>query len=374
MNLNRLLAAALLLTGACARSQASTAEPETKQGPRPSQSNAQIAVSAVDEQLVGKAIVSSAKVVFDENRVGHVFPPVTGKITRILAQLGDHVKKGQTLAEITSPDMGNAVSDVYKAKPAVIQTQKELARQKELYDAPGGHAGTLRDLEAAQANYDQAVAELQRAEAKLHLLMTTFHTDHVSQLFPMQSPIDGEVIARQINPGLDVQGQYSGGATQELYTIGSQGALWVLADVYEQDLPRVRVGAPVEVTTVAYPDRVFSGKVDWVSGALDSMMRTVTVRCTLDNSDGALKSQMYATVAIQTEGKRTLAVPRDAILHFGDKQMVIGVDPKRDRYLRKPVIVDEDQLGEWVPVLHGLEQGEKIVTHGAVLLSDAAVD
>ncbi len=264
--------------------------------------------------------------------------------------------------------MGNAVSDVYKAKPAVIQTEKELKRQKELYAA---QAGPLRDLEGAQASYDQAVAELQRAQEKLRLLERWFHTDHVSQSFPLQSPIDGEIVARAINPGLDVQGQYSGGATQELYTVGEQGALWVLADVYEQDLSRVKVGTPVEVTTVAYPDKVFRGKVDWVSGALDPVMRTATVRCTLENPGGLLKSQMYATVAIETEGKKTLAVPRSAVLHFGDKQMVIGVDAVANRYVREPVILDEDQVGDWVPVLHGLDRGEKIVTNGAILLSEA---
>jgi membrane fusion protein, heavy metal efflux system len=363
-----LFLAALLLAAACTSSQAETNDAAASKAPKPSEANAQISIAPVDEQVVGKAIVSSARIVFDENRVAHVFPPVTGKITEIIAQLGEHVKKGQTLAVITSPDMGNAVSDVYQAKPAVIQTEKELARQKELYAA---RAGPLRDLEAAQANYDQAVAELQRAEEKLHLLMKTFHTDHVTQFFPMQSPLDGEIIARQINPGLEVQGQYSGGTTQELYTVGSQGSLWVLSDVYEQDLSRVKVGAPVEVTTIAYPDRVFKGKVDWISGALDPTMRTATVRCTLENVDGILKSQMYATVAIETEGRKTLAVPRDAVLHFGNKQMVIGVDTGADKYLRRPVILDEDQMGGWVPVLHGLDRGDKIVTNGAVLLSEA---
>jgi cobalt-zinc-cadmium efflux system membrane fusion protein len=359
------LAAVCLLT-ACGAAKAPEEAPVER--PRPSAPNAQITIGTVEPQVVGKTIVSSARVAFDENRISHVFSPVTGRVSEIVAQLGQHVKAGDTLAIITSPDMGNAVSDVYKAKPAVIQTEKELKRQKELYAA---QAGPLRDLEGAQANYDQAVAELQRAQEKLTLLMKRFHTDKVSQTFPLASPIDGEVIARQINPGAEVQGQYSGGATQELYTIGRQDALWVLADVYEQDMGRVQIGAPVEVTTVAYPDRVLRGKVDWVSGALDPAMRTTTVRCTLENPEGWLKSQMYATVKIMTEGTKTLAIPRSAVLHFGDKQMVIGVDFKADRYERKPVIVDEDQVGDWVPVLHGLSPGDKIVSSGALLLSEA---
>ena len=336
--------------------------------PKPSEANAQITISKVEPEAVGKAVISSARIVFDENRVSHIFSPVTGRVTQIVAQLGQHVHAGDALAILTSPDLGSAASDVSKARPAVIQTEKELQRQRELYQA---HAGPLRDLESAQANYGQAVAELQRAEEKLQLLLKRLHTDKVTQTFTLVSPIDGEVIARQINPGIDVQGMYSGGATQELYTIGRQDALWVLADVYEQDLGRIKVGAAVEVTTVAYPDKVFKGQVDWISGALDPAMRTATVRCTLENPEALLKSQMYATVSIATEGTKTLAIPRAAVLHFGDKQMVIGVDANADRYERRPVIVDENLLGDWVPVLHGLQAGDLVVTNGALLLSEA---
>ncbi len=357
-----------LVAPACGSSKARAADDATAEQPKPSQPNSQLTVAPVGDEVVGREIASSARIVFDENHVAHLFSPVTGRVARIVAQLGDHVRQGQTLAIISSPDLGNAVSDVYKAKPAVTQTEKELKRQQDLY---AHQAGPLRDLEAAQASYDQAVAELQRAKEKLQLLMRQFHADRVSQTFPLVSPIDGEVVARQINPGLDVQGQYSGGATQELYTIGQQDDLWVLADVYEQDLPRVHVGTPVTVTTIAYPNERFHGKVDWISGELDPVMRTVSVRCTLENPAHLLKAQMYATVSIETEGKKTLAVPREAILHFGDKQLVIGVDAAKDRYVRRPVILDEDQAGEYVPVLHGLAAGDRIVTKGALLLSDA---
>lgn len=361
--------ARLAVTSGCLLCWACSKAPDagSPAAPKPSQANAQITVAKVEPEAVGKAIISSARIVFDENRVSHVFSPVTGRVSQIVAQLGQHVNKGDTLAVLTSPDLGSAASDVNKAKPAVIQTEKELKRQKELY---GAHAGPLRDLEGAQANYDQAVAELQRAEEKLQLLLKQFHADKVTQTFVLVSPIDGEVVARQINPGLDIQGQYSGGTSVELYTIGRQDALWVLADVYEQDLGRIHVGAPVEVTTVAYPDKVFKGKVDWISGTLDPAMRTATVRCTLENPEALLKSQMYATVAILTDGTPTLAIPRTALLHFGDKQMVIGVDTAADRYERRPVIVDENLVGDWLPVLHGLNAGDMVVTNGALLLSE----
>jgi multidrug efflux pump subunit AcrA (membrane-fusion protein) len=170
---------------------------------------------------------------------------------------------------------------------------------------------------------------------------------------------------------MEVQGMYFGGATAELYTVGREDALWVLADVYEQDTARVKLGAPVEVRTVAYPDRPFTGTLDWISDTLDPAMRTITVRCTLENPERILKPQMYATVSIQTEGRKTLAIPRSSVLHFGEKTMVIGAETAADRYDKKPVIVDENETGDWVPVLHGVEAGETIVTRGALNLSEA---
>jgi cobalt-zinc-cadmium efflux system membrane fusion protein len=211
---------------------------------------------------------------------------------------------------------------------------------------------------------------MQRAEQKAALLREA-GVDSVTQTYQLYSPLDGQVLARQINPGMEVQGMYSGGATAELYTVGIADSLWVLADVYEQDMGRVKVGAPVEVRTVAYPDKPIKGTIDWVSDTLDPVMRTVTVRCILDNRDKVLKPQMYATVGIETEGKKVLAIPRDAVVHMGEKTVVITADTTANKYERKPVILDETETGNWVPVLHGVEPGEKVVTKGALLLSEA---
>jgi cobalt-zinc-cadmium efflux system membrane fusion protein len=134
---------------------------------------------------------------------------------------------------------------------------------------------------------------------------------------------------------------------------------------------RVKLGAPVEVRTVAYPDKSFTGKLDWISDVLDPTMRTITVRCTLDNAEHLLKPQMYATVMIQTEGRKALAIPRASVLHFGDKTMLIRADMAGDKYEREPIIVDENETGDWVPVLHGASAGDQVVTKGALNLSEA---
>jgi cobalt-zinc-cadmium efflux system membrane fusion protein len=337
--------------------------------PKPSEINPQVAFGPVEEHAVGKTIVSSARIAFDESRVAHVWSPVTGRVTRIIASLGDHVKPGQPLAVISSPDLGNAMSDWEKAKPAVLQTEKELKRQQELYAA---HAGPLRDLEMAQAAHDQAVAEEQRAEAKAKLLMERAgHANSISQSFNLTAPIEGEIVARQINPGTEVQGQYSGGANVELFTIGRVDSVWAYADVYEQDIQRVKLGAPVEFEIVAFPGKTFQGAVDWISSTLDPVTRTAKVRCVLKNADRLLKPEMYATARIETDGHKAIAISRNSLLHLGETTMVVAVDNTSNKYERRPVVVDEEESGDWLPVLHGLKAGDTVVTKGALLVSGA---
>jgi membrane fusion protein, heavy metal efflux system len=362
---------------ACPGCHKSEAAPEP-QGPQPppgevwlSQqqvTDAKIDVKVVAEQDVDDTILTSGRVTLDDLRSGHVFSPVTGRVVKITAQLGERVKKGQPLATIESPDIGNTVSDVHKAEADLIAAQHDYQRKKDLFEQK---AGSAADLEASEDNYRKAKAELERARQKQALLRVG-SVDAVTQTYTLPSPIDGEVLMRNINPGIEVQGQYSGGATQELFTIGELDKVWVLADLYEMDISRVHVGTPADVTVVAYKDKVFKGQVDWVSGMLDPNTRTAKVRCTFDNPGGVLRPEMYATVQISVDQKKALAIPRNSLLRLGEYKVVfiqLGEEPDRVRFQRVPVEVDEGESSQWLEVKHGLEPGQKIVVNGAILLS-----
>jgi cobalt-zinc-cadmium efflux system membrane fusion protein len=308
-------------------------------------------------------------VVFDDLRVAHVFSPVTGRVTRIHAQLGQRVARGAPLAGLQSPDLGSSLADVHKAEADVVATEHELRRQQQLFEA---HAGSQRDLEQAEDNERKARAELNRAKAKARLLQGgTFNT--MTQEYLLRAPIAGEVIARNVNPGTEVQGQYSGGTSLELFTIGSLDEVWVLADLFEVDLPLVKVGAPIFVTVVAWPERRFEGRVDWISGALDPATRTAKVRCTLRNPGRELRPEMYATVGVAVPKEHALAIPRDALLRLGDQTVVFAVLGKNEsgltRFARRVVKVDETVTGDYLPVKQGLNPGDTIVVHGGLLLS-----
>ncbi len=360
------------LTG-CRSAPASTALPQAPDNEvwlTPQQlQDAKVQVSPVSVRPVGNQIVTSGRVAFDDLKVAHVFSPVTGRIKKILADPGERVQKGAALATIDSPDVGNAFADLGKAEADLVAAEHELQRQKELYQA---HAGSQRDYESAQDNYGKAKAELDRARQKARLFRRAPGSTG-SQEFTLRAPIDGEVIARNLNPGAEVQGQYSGGGAVELFTIGELDVVWVFADVFEIDLARVKRGAPVGVKVVTYPDQVFSGTVDWIADALDPVARTARVRCSIPNPDRLLKPEMYATVTISVAGPAVAALPRSAVLRLGDETVVFvetGAAPDgRLKFARRVVVISDDEGSEWVPIIDGVRPGDRIVTAGGILLT-----
>jgi len=247
----------------CHRREAkpSAAPPTTEVWLAPEQATAaKLVVEPLEPQPVGGVVVASGRVTFDDLHVAHVLSPVTGRVVKIEAQPGQRVKKGDALAVIESPDVATAFSDLAKAQADFGAAEKEANRQKELFDL---HAGSQRDFEGAQSNFSKARAELDRARKKTRILRGS-SSDRSNQMYTLHTPIDGEVIARNVNPGAEVEGQYSGGTALELFTVGDLDSVWVMGDVHEMDLGRVKAGTACLVTVVSYPGRVFRGRADWL--------------------------------------------------------------------------------------------------------------
>jgi cobalt-zinc-cadmium efflux system membrane fusion protein len=361
----------LLLVLSCARRE----EAET---PRPAPGEVwlsreqldsqQMRIGVVREEEIATTLDAPGRIAFDDLHVAHVFAPVSGRVVKIDAAPGEHVRKGDPLLELESPDVGAALADVGKAEADLAASERELKRQRELFEA---HAAAQRELEQAQNAYERARAELGRAKRRAGL----FHArglDRVTQRFTLRSPIDGEVIARAANPGTDVQGQFSGGTAPELFTIGSLDTVWVYAEVYESDLARVKQGAPVQVKVIAHPDRTFAAHVEWISSVLDPVTRTARLRCTLANADRALLPEMYATVSVTTPARKALAVPRSAVVHVGQERVVFVQSGTTEngllRFQRRRVVLEETE-GDPIPVKSGLQAGDAVVVSGALLLS-----
>ncbi len=328
-----------------------------------------VSVITAEEKDVSDAITLGGRLTFNDLRVTHVFPPVNGRIQRVLAAPGQRVRRGDPLAVLVSPDLGSAFSDQLKARADLLQAEHEVKRQRELYAV---RASAQRDLEMAEGGYQKAKAESERAQQKTRLLQVR-QSNAVSQEYVLRSPIDGEVVARAANPGAEVQGAYSGsGGVTELFTIGSIDDLWLIGDVYETDLPYVRRGAEVELNVSIYPGRTFRGRVDWISDTVDPVLRTAKVRCVLRNQQGLLRPEMYEVVTIAAPARHALTIPRDALLRLGDETDVFVEMPKdkdgRIPFRRRRVVANEQLPGETVPVLAGLQPGERVAASGSIFL------
>jgi cobalt-zinc-cadmium efflux system membrane fusion protein len=377
VNCDRLVLAICALTAfdtaACTRRAESAAEPPPPPGTAwlaPEQiAAARIVVEPVSDKPVGDEVAASGRLTFHDLHVSHVFSPVTGRVVRIEAEPGQHVKAGDALVVIDSPDIGNTFSDLAKAQGDLLVADREQKRQMELSEA---HAAAQRDLEAASAAFTRARAEFERAREKARLLRSG-GASRDTQSYTLRAPISGEVVARNVNPGSEVQGQYGGGTAVELFTIGDLDPIVVVADVFEMDVGRVKAGAAMALTVPAYPGRVFHGKVQWVADQLDPTTRTVRVRGEIANPDHSLKSEMYAAVSIVADQHLKLAIARSALLRLGDQSVVFvetGKAPDgRIAFERRPVAVDEETGGTYLPVTAGLSTGERLVTSGAIMLS-----
>jgi membrane fusion protein, heavy metal efflux system len=363
-----LLCATVLVAPACKLSHAAT-EPVPPPGEvwltREQAREANIVVQPAEARDFDEAIVTSGHVTFDDMRVAHVFSPVTGRVVSIAARLGQHVKRGAPLATLESPDIGNALSDVNKALADSIASEHAYQRQKDLV---ADRATSEASVEQSEDSWRKARAELERARSKAQLLHAG-DGQSISQTHTLLSPIDGEIVARNISPGIEILGQYGSGTAQELFTVAELDEVWVLGDIYEVDIAKVHVGSPVSITVVSSQAVVLHGTVDWVSSTLDPDTRTAKVRCRLPNHDGLLRPEMLATLRVTVDTRDATAVPRSAVLRLGGYDFVfIQRDDAggRVRFARVPVDVDDQgsPSDAWVAVRHGVEPGQRVVAGG----------
>jgi membrane fusion protein, heavy metal efflux system len=334
--------------------------------------SSQVRLAPVQEVSYPETMRLAGRVTFNDLLVTHVFSPVTGRVTRIYSNPGDTVVAGAPLAEIDSPDVGNAMADLLKAQADAEAAQHELERQKELFDV---HAAPKKDLEVAANAASHAAAELERTRQKMRLLHVVV-SGPVTQTFMLRSPIAGRVVSRGLSPGMEVQGQYSGGTASELFTVGDLGEVWVLADVHEMDVGKMQGGQTVIASVVSYPGETFPGQVQWISDVMDPATHTLRVRVALPNPDMKLKPEMNATLTVTVDTRPSLVVPRSAVVRLGDELVVYvsrGELPDgRVRFQRQRVTLPSEVPADGlVRVKSGLTEGAVVVEQGAVLLSES---
>jgi cobalt-zinc-cadmium efflux system membrane fusion protein len=295
-----------------------------------------------------------------------VITQVGGPVSRILVVPGQHVKKGEPMLDVSSPDYSQLLDAYLKAADSFRLAEKSYARAQDLFQH---HAIAERDLEQAESDRTQAQADLNAAEQGMKILGIKNPADLAkspsSALIPVLAPIGGEVVERLVQPGQVVQA----GQTQA-FTITDLSTVWVLANVYQADLAYVRNGDDVVVETDAYPDK-FHGRISYVSPALDPNTRTLQARILVDNPGEKLKRDIYCTVTV-TAGvlSNVLAVPNSSVLRDDNNQPFVYVATGQNQFGRRDVELGESQNGQ-TQITKGISVGDRVVGDGSLFLQFA---
>jgi cobalt-zinc-cadmium efflux system membrane fusion protein len=303
-----------------------------------------------------RQLVAPAAVEAEPTRMAKVAPPLAGRIVKLFVRFGDTVKASDPLFTLDSADLVSAQSDYLKAKSALAQAERNLARQKDLKD----HGiGAQRELEQAQTDRDTAESELERTTTRLRLLRVG--PGGVGGPLTVSSPIAGRVIDLTSAPG-----QYLNDPGAVVMIVADLSTVWLTANVQEKDIRRVHQQDEASATFAAYPGEEFKGNVLFVGDLLDPDTRTIKVRVAFKNDEFRLKPGMFATVTFRSKPASEVVVPTSAVVVTGDKSGVY-VETAPWTFERRQVEVGE-QVGERIVVTKGLEVGARIVATNAVLL------
>jgi len=340
--------ALFMLAGAACESPAPAASP--KRSPEsPAASEVTPAVVAPEYRTRQRMIDTTGKVQFNEESLVRVHAPATGRVLEVFARPGDVVELGARLFVVDSADLGAAKADYAKAVADVERSAAAARLSRELFDA---QAVAQKELREAENDARKAVAELERAASRLQTLGVS-----AEQL--------AEIAARADSATTIVVKAPRGGVVN-LFVIADLGTMWVVADVYEPDVPRLRRDQPMVATLRCCPGERYEGRVSYISDAVDKETRTVKVRSIVVNRGRTLKAEMFVNVAIATGATRALTIPQSAVHREGSATFVLVVKGK-DRLERRPVVLGDD-LGDAVEVTTGLGLDDRVVGAGSILL------
>jgi len=324
------------------------------------------------------------QIAFNEDESTVVLTPFSGRVTKIIAKVGEEVKRGDPLFEIDSPEVLQAHTDLISALQGLAKGNAQLALAKRALDRQDGlfvdHATSQREVEQAHNDYAAAESDVRAAEGivnsarnRLRVMMGRSDADlarverdrAIDSVVTITAPIDGTVISRKIGPG-----QYVRSDTGEtLFTISNLSSMWLKANVPENDIPFIRVGQDIEVRVTAIPDRVFNAKITAIGAASEAATRRVVVRSEIPNPDHLLKAEMFASFKITTsKGAPEPAVPVDAIIWDGGIPTV-WVETAPAEFRRRVVEVAAQRDG-MVEIRKGIQEGEKVVARGAIFVDN----
>lgn len=312
---------------------------------------------------VENEITLSGKITFDEGKVIKVYPLAGGNIYEVKTELGDYVEKGEVLASIQSSDIAMLEKDFEVAKSNLVIAEKNMDVAQELYKS--GY-GTEKEFITAQKEYQKAESELNRIKEVLNL----FGKSDKKANYVIRAPISGFIVEKNVNSDMQIRQDHA----DHLFTISDLKQVWVMANVYESDISRVRIGYKAAVTTLSYPDKVFYGKIDKIFNMIDPQERVMKVRVKLENPGYMLKPEMHAqvTVGYQEEAMEKVTIPTKSLIFDNNKNFVMVYNDRCDIGTRE---VNVYRSGKIVTYLQsGLSPGDRIICRSQLYIYDALND
>jgi cobalt-zinc-cadmium efflux system membrane fusion protein len=322
-----------------------------------------VAVATVRKQRMAGVISVTGKVEANADKIAHVSPRISGKIVAVRASLGDSVSAGQALATLDSVELGEALGRYHQSKTKLVLAQSNMDRIKGLVDKK---IAARKDIFQAETDYKMAQTELHTDEERLSLYGVSVSDlkgdNHKRPLLPVKSPISGIITEKHA-----IVGELSD-PSKSLYTVADLSNVWVMVDINEKDLAKVRRGQTAIVSIGAFPDLKLKGRITYIADLVDQATRTVKARIEVSNPGRKLKPEMFATaeLALAPASQAVLAVPEEAVLELDGKKLLF-VTENGTQFERRPVELGRAVAG-MVEVLGGLREGERYAIKGGFVL------
>lgn len=332
----------------------------------PSDQMAHVQVLAVQPTSLTRTLRLTGAVAYNSFHTTPVVTQVSGPVTRIVVVPGQRVQRGEPMLYVASPDYSQLRTNYLKARDAYTLAQKAYARAQDLYQH---HAIAEQNLEQAESAQLQAQGDLASAEAALKVLGIS-NPEALVKAPPsfeavVKAPIGGEVVEQNVSVGQLLQT----GVTQS-FVISDTSTVWVVVNVYQKDLPYVRVGDTVTIQTDAYPE-VFHGRISYVAASLDPTTRTLQARIETSNPGQRLKKDMYVTVTVDAGTiQNAITVPDSAVLRDSENQTFVYVAVAGNQFGRRAITLGDSIKGQ-TQVTTGLNPGDRVIGDGSLFLQFA---
>ncbi|BAV07675.1 membrane fusion protein, cobalt-zinc-cadmium efflux system [Filimonas lacunae] len=316
-----------------------------------------ILMDTVRRARIDDALTLSGEISFNENSVVKIFPHSSGQVTETKVSLGDRVERGQVIAVIKSADVAGSYADLSGADADVAIAKRQLDNAESLYKSG---ISSEKDYTEAKQNYLKAEAAKQKIQS---LLSINGGNSQPGGVYSVIAPISGYIVEKKVNAGSFIRPDMG----DNLFTISDLKEVWVWANVFETDIPKVKEGAPVQVSTLAYPGKVFNGKIEKLSEVLDPTNKALRVRITLQNEGLLLKPEMFAKVQVSNiEKDSAICIPTKALVSQNGKDFVVVYNSPSDMQIAPVEIMKT--LGDKTYLNSGVTPGQLLVVKNQLLL------